>query len=364
MIEVALILATVTLAVGIATAFCLRLLPSVRLQLAGLALLAVVLPLGGVLASGWVMFHMHDDAKILAVSSAAALSAVAGALLLGRWIVRPLERLRAASGQLAAGDLATRAPATGPDELAEVGVAFNKMAESIERLFDARRQLVAWASHDLLTPLASIQAMLETIEDGLAQPDEYLPAIREQTRTLSTLVDDLFELTRIDAGVLTLELRETPIDPIIEACLRGLDADARAKRVRLETHCDEKLPPVRCAPDKVERILSNLLTNALHHTPTDGAIAVTLSSQPNTVTVTVEDTGEGLTPETAQRMFERFWRADPARTTTGSGLGLAIAQGLVQAQGGHIWAENRPGGGARITFTLQTANTPLTQQPA
>src|SRR5439155_13171725 len=112
------------------------------------------LPLCTVLASGWVMFHMHDDTKILAVSSAAALSAVVAALLLARWILRPVDRLRGASALLAAGDLGTRAPAQGPAELAELARSFNGMADSIERLFDARRQLVASASHDLRTPLA------------------------------------------------------------------------------------------------------------------------------------------------------------------------------------------------------------------
>src|SRR5690242_13420850 len=138
MIELALVLTGVTLMVGVGTAFSVRLLPTVKLQLAGLALLSVVLPLAAVLASGWVMFEMHDDAKILAVSSAAALSAVVGALLLARWIVGPLERLRGASGRLAAGYLGARAPAAGPGELAELGASFNRMAESIERLFDAR----------------------------------------------------------------------------------------------------------------------------------------------------------------------------------------------------------------------------------
>src|SRR5206468_12301556 len=120
-IDVALILAAATLAVGVFAAFALSLLPTVRLQLAGLAFLAVVLPLAAVLASGWVMFHMHDDVKILAVCSAAALSAVVGALLLTGWIVGPIERLRAASGRLAAGELSARAPARGPAELAELG---------------------------------------------------------------------------------------------------------------------------------------------------------------------------------------------------------------------------------------------------
>ena len=355
MIEVALILAGVTLAVGIGAALFLRLLPTVRLQLAGLALFAVVLPLAGVMASGWVMFHMHDDAKILAVSSAAALSGVVGALLLGHWVVGPLERLRGVAGELAAGDLAARAREEGPSELAEVGLAFNRMAESIERLFEARRQLVAWASHDLRTPLSSVQAMLEALEDGLARPEEYLPAIRDQVRILTALVNDLFELTRIDAGVLTLELSEISLDSVVESCVRGLEADARAKGIRLETRWEEQLPRVRCAPEKVERVLHNLLTNALRHTPSDGAVAVVVSAQEHAVTVAVEDSGTGLAGETAQRMFERFWRADPSRSAEGAGLGLAIAQGLVEAQGGHIWAENRLEGGARVAFTLLAA---------
>jgi signal transduction histidine kinase len=354
--EVAVFLALGTVAVGIAAALLLRLLPTVRLQLAGLALFAVVLPLGGVLASGWVMFHMHDDEKILAVSSAAALSAVVGALLLARWIVKPLERLRTASAQLAAGDLATRAPQEGARELEQMGGSFNAMAESIERLFDARRELVAWASHDLRTPLTSMQAMLEAAEDGLADPAEYLPALNHQVRTLSMLVDDLFELARIDAGVLRLELHDADLDTVIESCLRGVEADARAKRVLLQTELEAPLPAVRCAPEKVERVLCNLLTNALRHTPADGAIAVVAKRQPGSVTVAVEDTGEGVSSDVHERMFERFWRGDSSRGSPGSGLGLAIARGLVEAQGGRIWAESRPEGGARISFTLPAAS--------
>jgi signal transduction histidine kinase len=356
-IEVALVLALATLAVGLAAAFVLRLLPSIRLQLAGLALLAVVLPLAAVLASGWVMFHMHDDAKILAVSSAAALSAVVAALLLARWIVQPLDRLRDVSAELARGDLAARASEQGPGELVEMGASFNSMAESIERLFEARRELVAWASHDLRTPLASMQAMLEAIDDGLAEPGEYLPALHDQVRTLSRLVDDLFELARIDAGVLTLEVREAALDGVIESCVRGLEAEARAKGVRLETRLERPLPMVRCAPDKVERVLYNLLSNALRHTPTDGSIAVVVSPRRPDVRIAVEDTGEGVSEEVGERMFDRFWRAESSRTSPGSGIGLAIARALVEAQGGRIWAENRPEGGARVSFTLPSGAT-------
>jgi signal transduction histidine kinase len=350
--EVALYLALGTVAVGVGLAFALRLLPTLRLQLVGLALLAVVLPLVGVLASGWVMFHMHDDAKILAVSSAAALSAVLVALLLARWILRPLETLRRASAQFASGDLTARAPERGPGELAEMGADFNSMAESIERLFEARRELVAWASHDLRTPLASMQAMLEAIDDGLADPEEYLPALHDRVGALSRLVDDLFELARIDAGVLTLHAETAPIDGLVHSCIRSLQAEAQARSISLESRIESPLPEVSCAPDKVERVLYNLLTNALRHTPTDGSIAVVVQPNGENVTVAVEDTGEGVDEETAARMFERFWRGESSRTAPGSGLGLAIARGLVEAQGGRIWTERRPEGGARVAFTL------------
>jgi signal transduction histidine kinase len=197
--------------------------------------------------------------------------------------------------------------------------------------------------------------MVEAVEDGLAEPAEYVPALREQLATLSALVDDLFELSRIDAGVLTLELHAIALDPVVATCVRGFDAEARARRVQLETRLDPQLPPARCAPDKVERVLVNLLTNALRHTPSDGSIAVVLKPEAGDIVVAVENSGESLSEETSTRMFDRFWRGDPSRRSRGSGLGLAIARGLVEAQGGTIWAESRPEGGARVAFTLPAA---------
>jgi signal transduction histidine kinase len=356
MIELAVIVTLATLGVGIATVLGLHLLPTVRLQLVGLALLAVVLPLAAVLLSGWVMFHMGSDVKILAVASASASAAVGAALLLARSISTRIDRLRATSSQLAEGDLAARAPESGPRELAELGASFNEMAGNVERLFDARRQLVAWASHDLRTPIASMQAMLEALEDGLADPEAYLPALREQVHRLGMLVDDLFELARIDAGLLTLELEEAEIEHVVQSCLRGLEPEARAKHVRLEARIAQPVRAV-CAPEKVERVLFNLLANSLRHTPSDGSVAVVVEPVRHEVRITVEDTGEGIAPELLRRMFDRFWRGDRARSSgkAGGGLGLAIAQGLVEAQGGRIWAETRPGGGARVSFTLPAA---------
>ena len=329
---------------------------SVRAQLAALALVAVCVPLAAVLGSGLIMFPMHEFEKILAVSAASAAVALTCALLLGRRILRPLGHLRAASARLAGGDLSTRAPESGPRELQEVSASFNEMAASIEELFDARRELVAWASHDLRTPLASLKAMTEALEDGLAEPGEYVPAIRTQTEILSGLVDDLFELARIDAGVLTLELRDAPLDELVSRCLSSLDAEARAREVGLASRVSANLL-VRIAPDKVERVLLNLLANAVRHSPRNGEVAVVVQTDTDHVIVAVEDTGNGLEPGASQRMFDRFWRADEsrARSSGGAGLGLAIAKGLVQAHGGTIWAENRNGGGARVAFTLPLA---------
>jgi signal transduction histidine kinase len=351
MIGTAALVAVATLAVGLALAYLLRLLPTVRLQLAGLAVLAVLLPLGAVLLSGWVMFHMGEDVKILAVTAASALTAVVAALVLARSIVSSIDRVRDASAHLARGDLEARVPDGGPAEIADLATSFNEMGDNLRRLFDTRRELVAWASHDLRTPLANMQAMLEAVEDGLAAPDEYVPVLREQVQRLSLLVDDIFELARIDAGALTLELHRLPVAPIVSSSLRSIEAEARSRHVRLDADVDAELT-ARFAPDKLERVLMNLLTNALRHTPSDGAVAVLVEPRSDEVRVAVEDTGLGLDAEARERMFERFWRGDQARSSRGAGLGLAIARGLVEAHGGRIWAENREGGGARVCFTL------------
>jgi signal transduction histidine kinase len=343
--------AAASFAAGLVLALVLRRAPTVGAQLAGLALLAACVPLAAVLLSGWVMFHMGADVKILAVAAGSALAAVGAALLLARTIGRSLERVSAASRDLAAGDLGARAPSGGAREIAQLADSFNAMAASIEQLFDARRELVAWASHDLRAPLASMQAMIEAIEDGLATADDYLPTLRQQVRTLSLLVDDLFELARIDAGVLTLELRRTRLCELVESTLQLLRPEAATRNVELVAHVDDDAAAA-VAPEKIERVLYNLLTNAVRHTPADGSVAVHVEGIDGEILVKVEDTGDGLDQDAPARMFDRFWRADRARSGNGTGLGLAIARGLVEAHGGRIWAENRTQGGARVSFTL------------
>jgi signal transduction histidine kinase len=330
---------------------------SLRIRLIAVAVLAAGIPLAVLLLSGAVMLKMREDFLFVAIAAASSAVGLAAALLVARSVTTSIDRLRAASAELAAGELGARAPEGGPAELAELGAAFNDMASRLEDLFDARRELIVWASHDLRTPLASLQAMLEALEDGLGEPERYLVSMREQVEVLGRLVDDLFELAKIDAGALTLELREAALTGVVESCLRGLEVEAERRSVRLEARVDGEVPPVLCAPEQVERVLVNLVSNALRHTPSDGSVAVRLEPGSADVRVSVEDTGEGPTPEALRRMFDRFWRADEARTTGrgGAGLGLAISRALVEAQGGRIWAENRPGGGARVSFTLPRA---------
>jgi two-component system sensor histidine kinase BaeS len=358
-IELALVVAVVTAGAAAAVMLLLRALPTVRLQVAGLAFFSVVLPLGAVLLSGWVMFHMGDDVKILAVSSAAATAAVVMGLLLGRALGTRLDRLCRAARDFARGDLTARTPEDGPAELVELSASFNDMAARLAELFDTRKELVAWASHDLRTPIGSLRAMLEALEDGVAEPGELLPVLRQQVHTLEVLIDDLFEVACIDAGALTLALRPTDLSFLVRSSVAGLAAEAETRKVRIEARTNGAASAL-CAPEKIERVLGNLVTNAIRHTPPDGRVVISVMPSGAEIQVTVDDTGVGIGPEARRRMFDRFWRGDPARTPGdgGAGLGLTIAQGLVQAHGGRIWAEPSVGGGTRVGFTLPAAEVP------
>jgi len=353
--EVALTAGT-SLGAGLGAAAVLARGRSLRVQLVGLAALGVSVPLLAVLSSGLLMLG-RDELLALGLACLAGSAALAGALLLGRRIRSGIDALRAAPAAVAAGDLSARAPRGGPAEIDALAESFNVMAERLEELFDARRRLVAWAGHDLRTPIASLRVMIEAVEDGLASPGEYLPHMRAQVEALSGLVDDLFELARLDAGDLRLDLRDEPAAALVEAAVGRVRAEAAARGVHVAADVPDPSWTVRCAPDKVGRVLDNLLTNALRHTPRHGEVRLALQGRGAELEMAVEDSGDGLPPETLARMFDHFWRGDPARARdgAGAGLGLAIARGLVEAHGGRIWAENRERGGARVVFTLPVA---------
>jgi two-component system, OmpR family, sensor histidine kinase SaeS len=345
------------LTAGLLAAIALGLFRSVHSRLVALTLIVGALPIAAVLLSGIAMFDMHADVVLVAVAVASSMVAIGGALLVTRSISGPLRELRASTGRLARGDFSARVGEHGPAELSEVAASFNEMTSRLEELFDARRQLVAWASHDLRAPVSSLKAMLEAIEDGVAEPEHYLPAMQQQVHALRILIDDLFELAQIDADDTAFETYSVPVGPLVESSLDAFAAEASARRISLERRLEAGLPDVEVAPEKIERVLQNLLANAVHHTPPEGSIVVGAERVNSSVVVAVEDTGQGIPPGAARTMFDRFWRGDPARDRNGegAGLGLAIAKGLVERHGGAIWAEARDGGGARIAFTVPVA---------
>jgi two-component system sensor histidine kinase BaeS len=184
--------------------------------------------------------------------------------------------------------------------------------------------------------------------------------MRDQVRRMSVLIDDLFELARIDANGDVPETRGVPVDVLLRTSIDGFAAEANANGIVLERRVAAGLPDVEVARQEIERVMQNLLANALRHTPPEGSVTVAAERLNGAVVVSVEDTGEGIPPGAARAIFDRFWRADPARDRSGdgSGLGLAIAKGLVERHGGTIWAEDSAGGGARIAFTLPAAEQP------
>lgn len=360
MILLGVVVATATLVIGVAMAIVIRRLRTVRSQVIATALVSVALPLAAVSLSGLAMFHMGADLAVLAVSAAAAVAALSCALVVSRSISHRLDVVRDGAAAMASGSLTARVPVDGPDELAELAASFNAMAVSVERLFATRREVVAWASHDLRSPIASLQAMIEATEDGVVPPDHYLAAMADRVRALGTLVDDLFELASLDAGALTLEFDDVPPERLVDRCLDSFAAEAERRQIRLVGRLPDGLPGVRCAPEAIERVLDNLVANAFRFTPPGGSVVLAAEASDRRVSMTVEDSGVGFDPATVDRAVEPFWQEDGARTFDESGrshagLGLAIAKGLVELQGGNLAVDNRPGGGGRVSFTLLRA---------
>jgi len=279
--------------------------------------------------------------------------------------------VRAAS-RVSEGDFSTRVRVEGRDEVAQLAQAFNAMAARLEaadgeaRALDAaRRDLVAWASHDLRTPLASLRAMLDALADGVVTDPETVARYVRQSQAeivrMNALIDDLFELAQMDTGSLTLRCDAGSLSDLISDTLEGFTALAQARGITLRGSVASGVDPVWMASDKISRVLQNLIENALRHTPAGGQIQLRAEVLDGMALVSLEDTGEGIAPDDLPRIFDRFYRGDAARSRShphdglergGAGLGLAIAKGLIEAHGGRIWAESVPGHGTVMNFTL------------
>jgi len=282
-------------------------------------------------------------------------------------LTRGLRRVEQAAERLADGDLSARVEVDGRDEVARLAATFNHMADQLEmaaqkqrELDTLRRDLIAWTSHDLRTPLTSIRVVVEALADSLIDdPDtiqRYLHSIRSDVSSLNSLIDDLFELAQIDTGGMTFDKVPVSLNDLISDVLERMRALADRRRVRLEGQVSPRVDPVTIDPQKIERVLVNLIGNAIRHTPEGGQ--VTIDAQRHAprghVRVSVSDTGEGIPPDDLPRIFERFYRGEKSRSRSkgGAGLGLAIAKGIVEAHGGTIEVTSRVGSGSTFTFTL------------
>lgn len=310
----------------------------------------------GKLTSAQASFLRQVNVLMIVAGSVAALGVLIVGGVQARRIVRPVRALAEAAHRVADGDLSQRVPVTGGDELAEMGVAFNTMAAELERQHELRHRAMADIAHELRTPLSVLQIELESIEDGLTDPTpEVIAGLQGDLAHLRCLVEDLRVLSLADAGELHVEAEPVEMGGLVRDVVERVRAAARSEGIALDAQVPDGPLPVVGDAQRLMQVLLNLLSNALQHTPTGGRVTVSAQRVDGKVHVAVRDTGEGIPPEDLPHVFDRLYRADRARSrdTGGSGLGLSIAKSLVEAQGGHIWAESEPGEGSTFTFTLR-----------
>jgi signal transduction histidine kinase len=303
--------------------------------------------------------------EALSLGMAAALvAAVLASYLISRQIVVPIQLMTSISQKVTEGDYNERLGIAGNvqtnqlDELDQLALSFNRMADKLQKTESMRRQLIGDVSHELRTPLAAIKGYMEGLIDGVipATPEIYHQVHSEVDR-LQRLVNDLQELSRVEAGAYQLKLELVSPTSLIETVTNHLSLQFEEKGIQLETKLEAGLPNVLADKDRILQVLTNLIGNALQYTSAGGKVTITASGVKSEVVISIADTGIGLAPEQLLLIFNRFYRADKsrARASGGSGIGLTIAQALVKAHGGRIWAESAGGGkGSIFHFTLPT----------
>ncbi|HEX7620482.1 MAG TPA: ATP-binding protein, partial [Anaerolineales bacterium] len=250
--------------------------------------------------------------------------------------------------------------AAGSDELGQLANSFNQMAEKLEQVEAMRRQLIGDVSHELRTPLTAIKGSMEGLMDGvLPGTVGTYQQIHQEAGRLARLVDDLQELSRVEAGAYPLDVRPVALSTLAQSTLKRFAAQALAKRVELRSDLPADLPIVLADQDRITQVLTNLVGNALQYTPEGGQVTIQSRRRQDEIHISVVDTGIGIPAEHLPHLFTRFYRVDKSRSRQaggGSGIGLTIARHLVEAHGGRIWAESGgEGQGSTFSFTLKVA---------
>jgi signal transduction histidine kinase len=336
-----------------------------RQRLVALVLIAAGVALANLLVLTSLMVVSADDVTLLLVLLLYSLAAgVGAALVLARSSSQAVDRLTRTAVAFGEGDLSARVGELDADEeLVMLGHTLDDMADRLVRsqrrtaeVEAARRDLITIISHDLRTPLGSLRAMVEAIDDGVV---EDLPSLRryaEQMRgsvaQLSSMIDDLFELVQIDAGVIAVETERARLEDVVGSAIATVRHHAVEKRLALTARLGDA-EDAACSP-RLTRVVQNLLMNAIRHTPADGSVRLDARRAGDRLEVVIADTGDGIPADDLPRIFEPFYRADPARSGPGAGLGLALAKRIVEAMGGMIRAESS-GVGSRFLIDLPLA---------
>lgn len=335
---------------------------AVRPRLISLALLTVLVSLANLGVLSALMFVKHDALVITALLVYSGGAGVATALVLSRSFIGGIRGLGRAASRLASGDLDARAGTVGGGpELEALAGALDEMAAKLQssmarekQAVTMRNDLITAVSHDLRTPLAGLRAMLEAIEDGIAEDPatitRYVLEMRRAVDSLSGLVDDLFELVKLDAGAIEAEAERARLDEVVRTAIAACRTPAIEKGLEVITEIRGAESSL-CSP-RLARVLQNFVQNAIRHTPSDGTVRVKARRENGWLEVAVEDSGEGIEPEALDRVLEPFWRGDAARSHPGSGLGLALANRIVEALGGRIQVESELHRGSRFAVLL------------
>jgi two-component system OmpR family sensor kinase len=289
----------------------------------------------------------------------AGLAALGLGLLLANQIIRPINILNRSARQIASGKLSQRVKVNSRDELGELAESFNHMAKNLENNEQSRQRLLADIAHELRTPLTVIEGTVDGMLDGVFAADtHHLTTIKEESATLTRLIKDLRDISLAESGKLKLEMAQVDIADIVQRQARQASILAKDKSISLITDISSGSSAITGDAIRLNQITSNLLSNALRHTPTGGQITLSLKNmlyqgKPG-VMVSVADTGEGIPPADLPHIFDRFYRVTTsrARSEGGSGLGLAIVKEMTEAHGGYVWAESTLGKGSTFNYWL------------